>query len=103
MESEIIHIKSVSQVREMIGIVKPTHPLIQLLMCLNGKYNVHEALHLSDDEQRTLRDCINIIRKEITDPVAEIAYSLGYNYPNYFSRLFKNKTGMTPQEYRQLN
>lgn len=35
--------------------------------------------------------------------VSEIAYVLGYNYPHYFSRMFKSKTGMTPQEYRQLN
>lgn len=38
-----------------------------------------------------------------TDSVSGIAYELGFNYPHYFSRLFKNKTGMTPQEYRQLN
>ncbi|UBM60204.1 helix-turn-helix domain-containing protein [Marinilongibacter aquaticus] len=38
-----------------------------------------------------------------SDSVSGIAYTLGFNYPHYFSRLFKNKTGMTPQEYRQLN
>ncbi|MAX71179.1 MAG: AraC family transcriptional regulator [Flavobacteriaceae bacterium] len=38
-----------------------------------------------------------------TESVSEIAYSLGFNYPHYFSRLFKSKTGKTPQEYRQLN
>lgn len=38
-----------------------------------------------------------------TDSVSGIAYTLGFNYPHYFSRLFKSKTGMTPQEYRQLN
>lgn len=37
------------------------------------------------------------------DSVSEIAYSLGFNYPHYFSRLFKNKTGVTPQKYRELN
>lgn len=35
--------------------------------------------------------------------VSEIAYSLGFNYPHYFSRLFKTRTGMTPQQYRQLS
>lgn len=35
--------------------------------------------------------------------VSEIAYDLGFNYPHYFSRLFKQKTGMTPQKYRELN
>lgn len=35
--------------------------------------------------------------------VSEIAYDLGFNYPHYFTRLFKNKTGFSPIEYRQLN
>lgn len=35
--------------------------------------------------------------------VSEIAYSLGFEYPQYFSRLFKQKTGKTPLEYRNLN
>lgn len=37
------------------------------------------------------------------DTVNEIAYSMGFEYPQYFNRLFKSKTGMTPTEYRQLN
>lgn len=37
------------------------------------------------------------------DSISGIAYSLGFNYPHYFGRLFKRKTGKTPQEYRQLN
>lgn len=32
--------------------------------------------------------------------VSEIAYSLGFEYPQYFSKLFKKKTGMTPVEFR---
>lgn len=35
--------------------------------------------------------------------VSEIAYSLGFEYPQYFSRLFKQKTGKTPLEYRTSN
>lgn len=38
-----------------------------------------------------------------TDSISGIAYSLGFNYPHYFGRVFKQKTGKTPQEYRQLN
>ncbi|WP_367388567.1 helix-turn-helix domain-containing protein [Lewinella sp. LCG006] len=38
-----------------------------------------------------------------TDSISGIAYTLGFNYPHYFGRLFKQKTGKTPQEYRQLN
>ena len=33
--------------------------------------------------------------------VSEIAFKLGFEYPQYFSRLFKQKTGVTPLSYRQ--
>jgi len=35
--------------------------------------------------------------------VGELAFSLGFEYPQYFSRLFKLKTGMTPIEFRNKN
>jgi AraC-like DNA-binding protein len=34
--------------------------------------------------------------------INEIAYSLGFEYPQYFNKLFKQKTGNTPMEYRNL-
>ena len=33
--------------------------------------------------------------------VSEIAYQLGFEYPQSFSKLFKLKTNQTPLEYRQ--
>ncbi|MBP6182961.1 response regulator transcription factor [Flavobacterium sp.] len=35
--------------------------------------------------------------------VNEIAYNLGFEYPQYFNTLFKKKTGTTPKEFRNLN
>ena len=35
--------------------------------------------------------------------ISEISYELGFKYPQHFSRLFKQKTGTTPVEYRSLN
>lgn len=35
--------------------------------------------------------------------INEIAYILGFEYPQYFNKLFKQKTGNTPLEYRNLN
>lgn len=35
--------------------------------------------------------------------VNEIAYELGFKYPQHFSRLFKQRVGYTPNEYRMLH
>jgi AraC-like DNA-binding protein len=35
--------------------------------------------------------------------VSEIAYGLGFKYPQHFSRVFKQYVGLTPQEYRSSN
>jgi len=35
--------------------------------------------------------------------ISEIAYTLGFEHPQSFNRLFKTKTGMSPSEYRNLN
>ncbi len=35
--------------------------------------------------------------------VSEIAYRLGFNYPQHLSRMFKKVTGVTPNEFRLAN
>lgn len=49
---------------------------------------------------------INIAKERIFDvdkSISEIAYELGFKYPQHFTRLFKQKTGITPNEYKNLN
>jgi two-component system response regulator YesN len=31
--------------------------------------------------------------------IKEVCFKVGYNDPNYFSRIFKKISGMTPKEY----
>jgi AraC-like DNA-binding protein len=40
---------------------------------------------------------------DATKSISGIAYDLGFKYQQHFTRLFKQKTGMPPNEYRQLN
>jgi AraC family transcriptional activator of pobA len=35
--------------------------------------------------------------------VSEIAYKLGFEYPNYFARFFRKQTGVNPSEFRMTN
>lgn len=49
---------------------------------------------------------IDIAKERIFDTdktVSQIAYDLGFKYPQHFARLFKQKVGHSPLEYRSLN
>ena len=46
---------------------------------------------------------IDVAKERILDAnksVSEIAYELGFKYPQHFSRVFKQHVGLSPQEYR---
>lgn len=46
---------------------------------------------------------IDVAKEKIFDTnksVSEIAYELGFKYPQHFSRMFKQQVGVTPLEYR---
>lgn len=48
---------------------------------------------------------LNIAKEEILSSnksVSEIAYRLGFQYPQHFTRIFKKNVGYTPKEYREL-
>ena len=49
---------------------------------------------------------IDVAKERIFDvnkSVSEVAYELGFKYPQHFTRLFKQHVGYTPNEYRNLN
>ncbi|HLZ89724.1 MAG TPA: helix-turn-helix domain-containing protein [Puia sp.] len=49
---------------------------------------------------------IEVAKEKVLDAgrsISEIAYELGFKYPQHFTRVFKNGTGYTPNEYRHLN
>lgn len=52
----------------------------------------HIHLHLIDHAKEML--------SHNDKTISEIAFSLGFEYPQYFSRLFKKRVGISPAEYR---
>jgi len=49
---------------------------------------------------------IEVAKERIFDhskSMSEIAYELGFKYPQHFTRLFKKRVGKSPNEYRMLN
>ncbi|SKB58549.1 Helix-turn-helix domain-containing protein [Soonwooa buanensis] len=49
---------------------------------------------------------ISIGKERIFDlekSISEVAYDLGFKYPQHFTRLFKQKVGISPNEFRNLN
>jgi len=49
---------------------------------------------------------IDMAKERILDDrksVSQVAYELGFKYPQHFTRLFKKVTGLTPKEYRTAN
>ncbi|HTB27031.1 MAG TPA: helix-turn-helix domain-containing protein, partial [Puia sp.] len=40
---------------------------------------------------------------DISKSISEIAYEMGFKYPQHFTRLFKQRVGQSPNEYRLLN
>jgi AraC family transcriptional activator of pobA len=49
---------------------------------------------------------IDVAKERIFDQsrsVSQIAYELGFKYPQHFTRLFKQRVGQSPNEYRMLH
>jgi YesN/AraC family two-component response regulator len=53
--------------------------------------NIHEFVTAKAKEMLENRNDLN---------TTEIAFALGFEYPNYFSKFFKKQAGLTPKEYR---
>jgi YesN/AraC family two-component response regulator len=49
---------------------------------------------------------IDVAKEKIYDSsksISDIAYELGFKYPQHFTRMFKKSVGMSPNEYRNMN
>ncbi|SHF25757.1 helix-turn-helix domain-containing protein [Chryseobacterium vrystaatense] len=53
--------------------------------------NIHEYI---------IKKAKELLEQNLEMNTAEIAYGLGFEYPNYFSKFFKKLVGVSPKEYR---
>ncbi|CAM3955420.1 Helix-turn-helix domain-containing protein [Pedobacter westerhofensis] len=65
--------------------------LLKVLTGQTAQQHIHEKLLDKAKEKLTVSDL----------SVSEIAYDLGFEHPQSFSKLFKTKTGLSPLEFRQ--
>lgn len=54
--------------------------------------------HIQDFVLRLAKDKL----RNTSMSVSEISYSLGFDYPNYFARFFRKKTGISPKVFKNL-
>ena len=64
---------------------------------------VRREMHISAHEyiQGKIIDAAKRLLSTTSMSVGEIAEELGFSYANHFTRLFKSKTGLSPQQYRK--
>jgi AraC family transcriptional activator of pobA len=70
--------------------------LSDLLQKFTGK-TTQEHIHLQ------LIDKAKVLLWSTGKPISEISYILGFENPSHFTRLFKQKTGYSPSDYRKIN
>ncbi|MEJ5055837.1 helix-turn-helix domain-containing protein [Sphingobacterium sp. MYb382] len=88
-------IPSVKQLSEQLHVSSGyLSDLLRSLTGMNTQQHIHAKL-------------IDLAKQKLSSSqltAAEIAYELGFEYPQSFNKLFKSKTGLTPLEFReQLN
>ena len=55
-------------------------------------------------QEYLMQKTMDVTKEQLFDParsIGEIAYYLGYQYPQYFSRTFKKVVGCSPNDYRR--
>lgn len=93
-KKEIVELPTVKQLAAQVHL-SPGY-LSDVLKKETGR-NAQDLIHyylIEEAKTRLLNSNLNI---------NEIAYAMGFEYPQYFNKLFKLKTGKTPVEYRNLN
>ncbi len=91
-QEDVGQIPSVNEISEQLN-VSP-HYLSDMLRSLTGMSAQQHIHNLLIEKAKEILLTTNL-------SINETAYKLGFEYPQYFNRLFKNKTGVTPAAFRK--
>jgi AraC-like DNA-binding protein len=86
----------------------PTVELCGTAMSMSGKY-LSDLLKAETGKSLIEHIHLFVVNKAknsllaTNQSIGEIAYSLGFEYSQHFSKVFKAKTGLSPNDYRKLN
>jgi AraC-like DNA-binding protein len=77
----------------------------------NFSLKISAAILIKKDTGKSAQEYIqlklmDLAKEKIFDKsksVSQIAYELGFKYPQHFTRAFKQHVGHSPNEYRMLN
>lgn len=91
-ETEHIQLPTVQYISDQLNL-SPTYlsDLLKNLTGLTAQQHIHEKLI---EKAKELLSTSNL-------SVSEIAYQLGFEFPQSFNKLFKKKTDLTPLEFKQ--
>jgi len=89
-----------------IGVPSVSHCAEQLQLSANyfGDLIKNETGKTAQEYIQT--KLIRLAKEKMFDPtksIREVAYELGFKYPQHFSRFFKQQVGYSPKEYRKMN
>lgn len=104
-------VKKMARLKPAIDLIRYNYaePLTLAVIAYAANMSVSRLAHLFAEQMgTTVIDYLNTIRidhakrllKTTDTTCTRIAYTVGFNSPAYFARVFKKHTGQTPNEYR---
>lgn len=67
---------------------------------LNALFTKHSSMTCMNYLQKLRIDLAKILLSKTEIPISEVSSRVGFPDPNYFTKLFKKTTGVTPSKYR---